>query len=326
MLQLADIQPGDVVLDPMCGIGTIPMMAAATTPCAVALAGDIDDELLSQAAHNAAWLQEVRRRTAVQRLRSRARSGCADVAERCSFLQLQCEASDEPMEAWHATERLHDVCIANSGVLPVSWEATELALRSGCVDVIAVDLPFGVVHKVKGGKNGLRVLYSRAICEMARVLRPGGRLVALSTSRRGIEEPLEKAAGMWERVTAHHINNGGALTWIVTAVRTSAPPSAPRTRRPFAALPTRLAASTSDSATASASAHEETPPLVTAVATLPLARKGRNTARALRRAQKRAAAGRRLWPVEWRHAAALTLALAVGVVAAIRAARARNGS
>ena len=31
MLRLARVQPGDVVLDPMCGIGTVPLEAAATT-------------------------------------------------------------------------------------------------------------------------------------------------------------------------------------------------------------------------------------------------------------------------------------------------------
>ena len=299
MMQLADVQPGDVVLDPMCGIGTLPVIAAATSPCAVALGGDIDDELLSQAARNASWLHEVRQRMA------------ATTDEvRCHFLPLQCGASDAPMQAWHASERLYSARTANSGVLPIAWDATALALRTACVDVIAVDLPFGVVHKVKGGKNGLTALYSKSIREMARVLRPGGRLVALSTSRRIVEEALKKPVGMWERVAALQINNGGALTWVVTAVRTSAPPSLPPARRPFAALPTRLATPPAGSAHSAS-----TPIAAAAVAAQPLERKGRNTARALRRAQKRAERRAGLWPFEFerRQAAAFAITLAVGL-------------
>lgn len=46
MARLARIQPGDLVADPMCGVGSIPIEAAAIWPDARYLAGDIDaDEL-----------------------------------------------------------------------------------------------------------------------------------------------------------------------------------------------------------------------------------------------------------------------------------------
>jgi hypothetical protein len=109
----------------------------------------------------------------------------------------------------------------NGGVLPCYWSATVLPLRDACVDVVVVDLPFNIVHKVKGG---VRALYARAFGECARVMRPGARLVALATSRRALCEPLAARAALWEEVRTVHVNNGGAFTWVLCAVRTHAPP------------------------------------------------------------------------------------------------------
>lgn len=303
LLQLAEVRRDDVVLDPMCGIGTLPLVAAATE-CAVALAGDIDEALLTQAAGNAAWLREARRRGAG------GDSGC---------LQLQISSSSGPqMDSWHATERLFRAGASNSGVLPIAWDATCIALRPGCVDVIVVDFPFGAVHKVKGGKSGLRALYAQSIREMARVLRPGGRLVALATSRRGVEEPLEMPDGLWGDVTALQVNNGGTLAWVVKAVRTSVPGRAPASRRPFAAKPVRLASrpavrvaeSSCDSGNATIAADAS------------IERKGRGSARAQRRAQRKSQG--LLWPLDWRRAAGIGLFLIVaGAAAAARARRQR---
>ena len=48
MLRLANVKEGDVVIDPMCGIGTVPLVAAAHTRCAYAFAGDVDPHVLNQ--------------------------------------------------------------------------------------------------------------------------------------------------------------------------------------------------------------------------------------------------------------------------------------
>ena len=53
MLQLARLAPGAVLLDPMAGVGTVPLEAAATAGAVLALGGDLEPELVAQAARNA---------------------------------------------------------------------------------------------------------------------------------------------------------------------------------------------------------------------------------------------------------------------------------
>ena len=48
MVQMAKVQPGDVLIDPMCGVGTLPLVAAAASPCALSWAGDADEHVLVQ--------------------------------------------------------------------------------------------------------------------------------------------------------------------------------------------------------------------------------------------------------------------------------------
>ena len=46
--RLAQIQPGDVVMDPMCGGGSIPIEAALTYPKAFHLGGDSHDKAVQR--------------------------------------------------------------------------------------------------------------------------------------------------------------------------------------------------------------------------------------------------------------------------------------
>lgn len=136
------------------------------------------------------------------------------------------------IHAWHNTERAvpRRADGGGGGVLTCLWSACALPLRSGSVDAAVVDLPFGMAHKVAGGKNGLRTLYTQAFAEVARVMRPGGRLVALATSRRVMTEPMERLGtngsggiGLWENVQALNVNCGGGLAWILVWQRTRVP-------------------------------------------------------------------------------------------------------
>jgi hypothetical protein len=103
--------------------------------------------------------------------------------------------------------------------------AHQIGLRHACVDVLIVDLPFGITHKVRGGGGGLRHLYHTAMHEGARVLRPAGRLVALAVSRKTMSPPFEDPlhAPLWASVTWRHVNCGGSFSWVVHAVRSSVP-------------------------------------------------------------------------------------------------------
>ena len=249
MLSLAKVQPGDVVLDPMCGIGTVPLVAAAYTSCGLALGGDVDEHVLLQAGKNGQVLEQARR---------------AAEARGAPDLSFGPWVEGAPhMHAWHDHERRvptrrhaggGDKGGGEGGVgggggpaQAVLWSAAELPLRDRCVDCAAVDLPFGMTHKVAGGKKGLRALYALAFAELARVMRTDGRLVALSTSKPALLEPMERLRGcaaaavtgptegptgqtqeaavplLWELCEERHVNCGGGLAWILVWRRTATP-------------------------------------------------------------------------------------------------------
>jgi tRNA G10 N-methylase Trm11 len=46
--RLADIQPGDIVIDPMCGGGSIPIEAALTYPAAFHIGGDFHEKAVTR--------------------------------------------------------------------------------------------------------------------------------------------------------------------------------------------------------------------------------------------------------------------------------------
>ncbi|MEI8165365.1 MAG: methyltransferase domain-containing protein [Chloroflexales bacterium] len=64
------------------------------------------------------------------------------------------------------------------------WDARRLPLESGTVDKVAVNLPFG---KQVSDESQLPDLYRSVLAEVVRVMRPGGRLVALAGNPRMLE-------------------------------------------------------------------------------------------------------------------------------------------
>ena len=185
---LAAPKPGDVLLDPMCGVGTIPLEAAAARASLVTLAGDVDAHSLAQAAANGRALERAR---------------LAAAAGKLAALPL---GADGAIPEWVARERRYAKRAAGSGLLPAVWSAEGLPLRTACVDVIVVDLPFGNLHKANINK-----FYPSALREMARVLRPGtGRLVTLSPSVRCMTL-CPSGSGLWEPLEQLAVNCGGGL-------------------------------------------------------------------------------------------------------------------
>lgn len=80
------------------------------------------------------------------------------------------------------------------------WDARHLPLDAGSVSAAAVNLPFG---KQIGTPEQNRTLYPAFLSEMARVLRPQARLVALTSDARGFMSSLERTNGFARRATYH---------------------------------------------------------------------------------------------------------------------------
>ena len=167
LLTLAGVREHEVVLDPLCGCGTIPLEACAALGAA-GLAGDLDDAAVCAARANTS--------------------------------------------------------IGPAGPDPCHWDATILPLRSGAVDAVVSDLPFGV----RCGKNSavLQQLYGFLYAEMARVLRPSTGRAALLAYGKSVTEGLEAWAaetGLVEQVVERAVNMEGLDVVLLVFRRTSKP-------------------------------------------------------------------------------------------------------
>jgi 23S rRNA G2445 N2-methylase RlmL len=74
-----------------------------------------------------------------------------------------------------------------SGVELHEWDARALPLDDASVDKAALNLPFG--RQISPGEN-LRALYGATFAELARVVRPGGSIVALAADPSAVDAAL----------------------------------------------------------------------------------------------------------------------------------------
>eukprot|EP00054_Salpingoeca_dolichothecata_P014693 m.83384 g.83384 ORF g.83384 m.83384 type:complete len:386 (+) comp21118_c1_seq2:65-1222(+) len=122
--RVCPVQPGMVVLDSMCGVGTIPFELAINNPHVFVLAGDFSEIACEKARKNLTFL-----------------------AKKAPLVSL------------------------------FSWDSRTLPLVSDIVDVIISDMPWG---KREGNANRNRVMYPKFMKEWLRVLKVGGRVVAVT--------------------------------------------------------------------------------------------------------------------------------------------------
>jgi tRNA G10 N-methylase Trm11 len=187
LLRMANLQPGDVVLDPCAGIGTIPLEAdeyyfssssssssASPPPRAIGLGGDLvlDHPQIKSAANGLASANST------QSSSSSSKTAC---------------------------------CMA-------AWDAAYLPIRKQSVDVICSDLPFG--QQCLSAKT-LSDLLPLILSEMARVLRPHGRMVLLCGSHESVLQALADTCSHWKLpcTALVPVTIGGLLAWVIQVER-----------------------------------------------------------------------------------------------------------
>lgn len=124
MVRLSEPQDGDVVLDPLCGAGTLLVERASAGPFLTLLGGDLDPATLAKARTNV-----------------RASGIAAGLRQ---------------------------------------WDALDLPLEGSSVDVVLTNPPFGKQIAIAGDTD---VFYACLLRALDRVLRPGGRLVLITSQR-----------------------------------------------------------------------------------------------------------------------------------------------
>ena len=137
MVRAANPQQADVVLDPMCGAGTLLVAAGLACPTAQLAGGDLDPKMLPLARSN--------------------------------------------LEAQGLTATL------------AVWKAQVLPLEEASVDIVLSNLPFG---RRVGSHTANQKLYPAFFTELARVARPGGQLLLLTTEIALVKETLHKQTGL----------------------------------------------------------------------------------------------------------------------------------
>uniref|UniRef100_G1NCR1 THUMP domain-containing protein n=1 Tax=Meleagris gallopavo TaxID=9103 RepID=G1NCR1_MELGA len=175
MLRLCDPQPTDIIIDPMCGTGAIPIEGAMEWPGCYHIAGDNNPQAVKRAASNI-----------------------------CSLLK-----KNENKESSASLGVPLDI---------VQWDICNLPLRTGSVDVIVTDMPFG---KRIGSKKKNWDLYPACLMEMGRICTPGtGRAVLLTQDKKCFAKALSRLGHIWRKNHTVWVNVGGLHAAVYLLKRT----------------------------------------------------------------------------------------------------------
>ncbi|XP_043934575.1 THUMP domain-containing protein 3 [Protopterus annectens] len=175
MLRLCNPQPADIIIDPMCGTGAIPIEGAMEWPNSFHLAGDNNGMAVNRAANNFFSIQKKRQ--------DKGRISCgiaADVAQ---------------------------------------WDICNIPLKTGSVDAIVTDMPFG---KRMGSRKTNWDLYPTCLKEMGRICRPGsGRAVLLTQDKKCFIKAISKLRYLWCKSHTCWVNVGGLHAAVYLLKRTN---------------------------------------------------------------------------------------------------------
>ncbi|NXP12243.1 THUM3 protein, partial [Thinocorus orbignyianus] len=175
MLRLCDPQPTDIIVDPMCGTGAIPIEGATEWPGCYHIAGDNNPQAVKRAANNI-----------------------------CSLLK-----KNENKESSSSLGIPLDI---------IQWDICNLPLRTGSVDIIVSDMPFG---KRIGSKKKNWDLYPACLMEMGRICTPGtGRAVLLTQDKKCFAKALSRMGHIWRRGQTVWVNVGGLHAAVYLLKRT----------------------------------------------------------------------------------------------------------
>nr|XP_046239778.1 THUMP domain-containing protein 3 [Scatophagus argus] len=173
MLRLCKPQASDIILDPMCGTGAIPLEGAIEFNSSFYVAGDNYDMAVNRTLNNICHIQK-----------RRADKG---------------SASGLPIDT-------------------VRWDVCSLPIRTGSVDIIITDMPFG---KRMGSKKKNWDLYPSCLREMARVCRPGsGKAVLLTQDKKCFSKAISRMGGLWRKLHTVWVNVGGLHAGVYLLKRT----------------------------------------------------------------------------------------------------------
>ncbi|XP_042361168.1 THUMP domain-containing protein 3 [Plectropomus leopardus] len=175
MLRLCKPQPSDIILDPMCGTGAIPLEGAIEFTSSFYVAGDNNDMAVNRTVNN----------------------------------------------IWHIQKRRADKGSASG--LPIDtvrWDLCNLPIRTGSVDIIITDMPFG---KRMGSRKKNWDLYPSCLREMARVSTPGsGKAVLLTQDKKCFAKAISRMGGLWRKLHTVWVNVGGLHAGVYLLKRTGA--------------------------------------------------------------------------------------------------------
>ena len=191
-----------LTVDPCCGGGCIGLEGATCWPGSYALGGDFTRKEVERFGSNLAAIDRHRRRAEGAGGGS-AIEGGGEAGEGGGTKRGGAKrgvdatgrgAEGEAEEGWGRRSATTDAAYAAVGRCDaIQWDAARLPLRSGSVDNIATDLPWG--HTVGSKSAALHgreniIMYRQALREWGRVLRPGGMCVFLTADRKSMRAAL----------------------------------------------------------------------------------------------------------------------------------------